>query len=236
MDREVGSGNHQPEMEADVVLVFRTLRDGSVGSSLQDPPFDTSAACRKPKDFSLMEISDQGRLSVPYPVLVSEPIIVNRADVVIAFRGLAATADEISFVVHVAVSADEDFQAQGVTLSAGRPFNMPHETPDPESLTVRCRWQLKGNGGDGDDTECVDTWGKSPLDQGSWSLRPDTGVWIGFFLLCYPVPVSEIETFTIEMSWNHQGIEAVQRTVTASALGDALAFASSQQDSRPAGS
>lgn len=173
-----------------------------------------------------MEISGHGRFAIPYPLSVHEPIIVDEPNVRIAIRGLAATLDEISFVLQiVVVGIDEDDRTRGAALSAGVPFNMPHETPDPDALTVRCRWLLEGHPKCDDDTELVNAWGGGPLLEGSWSGGLQAGVWQGFFLLHYPVPVPKIESFTIEVSWNRLGIKTVRRVILASVLEEALAFA-----------
>ncbi|WP_343319575.1 hypothetical protein AAFM46_03405 [Arthrobacter sp. TMP15] len=176
-----------------------------------------------------MEVSEHPRIRIPYPVSVSDPIMVDTADVVISLRGLAATNDEVSFVMNAAIRVDKDFMAQGATLSAGRPFNMPHETPDPDSLTVRCRWQLVGDTEYQDDTEFLEKWGPGPLSSGGWSYMPTAGIWEGFFLLIYPVPVANLQTFSIEISWNNRGIENVCRDVIAPQLVEALAYASSPE-------
>ena len=173
-----------------------------------------------------METPGHGRLAIPYPLWVPEPIVVDEPNVRIAIRGLAATLDEISFVVQiVVVGTDEDDGTRGAALSGGVPFNVPHETPDPEALTVRCRWLLAGDLGFADDTDWANEWGGGPLEQGSWRGGLDTGVWQGFFILRYPIPVSKIESFTIALSWNRLGINEVQRVTMASALEEALAFA-----------
>lgn len=172
-----------------------------------------------------MKSSGRAKLAIPYPVSVAEPIVVDELNVRIAIRGLAATPEAISFVVQVVVVADKDDRTRGATLSAGAPFNMPHETPDPDALTVRCQWHLQGHQENDDDSELVKAWGGGPLEQGGWSGGLDIPVWQGFFLLRYPVAVPQIETFTIALSWNRLGISTVRRVILASALEEALGFA-----------
>lgn len=173
-----------------------------------------------------MDVSKQRRIWISYPVPVSDPIMVDTSDVVVSLRGLAVTQDEVSFVMNAVVRADEDFMVQGATLTGGRPFHMWHEIPDPDSLTLRCRWKLVGEDEYQDDTEFLETWGSGPLPSGGWSYIPNKGVWEGFFLLTYPVPVARLQTFSVGVSWANYGIEKVCRDVTAPQLVEALAYAS----------
>ncbi|WP_139244499.1 hypothetical protein [Arthrobacter alpinus] len=174
------------------------------------------------------------RFSIPYPVGVSDPILVDEDHVRIALRGVAATLDEISFQVEVVVaSSGEDWRDQGEALSAGRPFNMPFRTPDPDALTVRCRWRLKGSLEDFDDTDVFPEHHAGPHTSGSWSGGPEDKVWRGLQLLKYPVPVPGIESFTIELSWHLLKVEPVQRVISALALEDSIDFATKSSPNHP---
>lgn len=82
--------------------------------------------------------------------------MADTSDVAVRLRGLAVTNDEVSFVMNAGIRSDEDFVAQGATLSGGRPFNMWHEIPDPDSLTLRCRWQLVSDDEYQKDTEFLE--------------------------------------------------------------------------------
>lgn len=144
---------------------------------------------------------------IPYPVKIEPPVAIENQGVAIVVRGLGISTSELSFILNVIVAQELCSDQVVEAFGSGVPFAMPHQVPDPEALTVTCKWKTIATTGWVDNSVSNRSAGRSPVEDGSWSSQPDKEIWKGSFSLAYQLNPEEVEELCIEISWRQLGME-----------------------------